>query len=79
MAMSFWPPGAWPFWMLRSVGCEPHQSFEYAIYSFIFISVSLEPEMTQANWSQVVKSSSLCQVFGWILWKGHKMVIRSGL
>lgn len=71
--------GAWHFWMLMSTGCECCQSFECAIHSFTFISASLEAEMTQASWGQVMKSSSLCQVFGWILWKGHNMVIRSGL
>lgn len=25
--------GAWPFWMLVSVGCEPRQSFECAVHS----------------------------------------------
>lgn len=71
--------GAWLFWMLMSVGCEPCQSFECAVHSFTFISASLEVEMTQASWGQVVKSSSLCQTFGWILWKGHNLVIISGL
>ena len=44
--------GDWPFWILMSVKCEPSQSVEYVVCSFVhsfihsstFINASLEPE-----------------------------------